>query len=850
MNRPNIIAPIIAVTLVAHDVAISVAATAAATGAQTVPVTAAPAPAPTVPGAPAPAPAAPAPAAPAPAAPAPAAPAEPTPAAPSVPTPSVPPPAAPAEPTPSAPAPATPSVPAPSAESPPVSGPAAASRPATSPAATARYIKHEVRGKIVDAESKQPVPGAVLTATSGDTAISDADGSFVLAVTDDDTLIVEADGYERTRVSAALPEDAQITLAPAKVSGEEVVEVRGRAPAVVSGGVTLNRRELATIPGTGGDLLASLTVLPGVSLPVGNQNGNGVIIRGSAPQDSRFLIDGYDIPQLYHLFNRSIIPTQAIADLQFQPGGFDVKYGRASSGIIAVTTRGGNDKLEAVSEVSLIDAYVVASGPINKKLRMLGSFRRSYVDTWLPSVLPDRIGIVAAPRFYDGLVRLDWDPTTRWHGAMTVVGSSDLTKLIATQDQRAEDINFSAETGFVRAIAAAYWRGPRKLTVDVSASALTQLVSFSAGPTFLDIWQLSFATRSEVTKRFDEWAGLRNVTMRAGFEYDPRRYRLRIDARQQTETPNQQQDINDTSGARNKFDGTFWTNNVAGWAVLEGSLAPQVTFQSGVRVDGFLRNDTFAVQPRGELVWKPTGKDKIRLSAGRYTRPPENRDEILNANLGPESAAQVALGGEHKIDDGSSLQLTLYNTERTQLIRRDEANVYQNQGRGQSYGAEVLAQYRTNQMFFWLAYSLSRSTRRATAASPDILFDYDQTHAVVLATTYRTKNQKWQFGGRWSYSTGRPYTPVASAVFDSDRNIYYPINGELNSDRQRAAHQLDLRVDRIWKFKTWSLSAFLDINNAYMNAPFIQYQYNFDYTQRGEISGIPILPTIGIKGEL
>ena len=57
----------------------------------------------------------------------------------------------------------------------------------------------------------------------------------------------------------------------------------------------------------------------------------GVIIRGSSPEDSRILLDGFDIPQLYHFLNRSIVPTRAVAGLDYLPGGFDVRYGRASS---------------------------------------------------------------------------------------------------------------------------------------------------------------------------------------------------------------------------------------------------------------------------------------------------------------------------------------------------------------------------------------------------------------------------------------------------------------------------------------------------------------------------------------
>jgi hypothetical protein len=196
------------------------------------------------------------------------------------------------------------------------------------------------------------------------------------------------------------------------------------------------------------------------------------------------------------------------------------------------------------------------------------------------------------------------------------------------------------------------------------------------------------------------------------------------------------------------------------------------------------------------------------------------------------------------------VQATLYDTERTGLVKRNPMGVYENQGRGRTFGAEVLATYRSDLVFAWLAYSLAQSTQRDTASGKNYLFEFDQTHDLVAAASYKTKNKKWQFGGRFNYSTGKPYTPITGSVFSSDTDSYIPINGDINSQRFRAAHQLDLRIDRIWKLKNWSISAFLDINNAYLNAPVIQNQYNYDFSQRAEVEGLPILPSLGIKGEI
>ena len=96
----------------------------------------------------------------------------------------------------------------------------------------------------------------------------------------------------------------------------------------------------------------------------------------------------------------------------------------------------------------------------------------------------------------------------------------------------------------------------------------------------------------------------------------------------------------------------------------------------------------------------------------------------------------------------------------------------------------------------------------------------------------------------------QPTTPVLGAFYDSDQDLFLPINGEVNSERLPSHHQLDLRVDHFWRFEDWTLSAFLDVSNAYLNAKVEQYQYNFDYSQRAEIAGLPIVPSIGLRGEL
>ena len=726
-----------------------------------------------------------------------------------------------------------------------VPAPAAAqpTAPTTAPSVTVLGVVHDSAGR--------PVAGAtVRTDSSSATATTDAAGQFAIAIAPGELLIVEATGFDTALTAVEGDGTVDIELVALAAVGE-VIELTDQKPTQVAGAVSLSREELATLPGSGGDLLATLDALPGVTQASGFGGGQGVIIRGSSPEDSRILLDGFDIPQLYHFLNRSIIPTRAVAGLEYLPGGFDVRYGRASSGIVSVTSRGGGEEVEGTSEVSVIDASVLGAGPLGDDGNILVSFRRSYVDAYLPSLLPDEVGLITAPRYYDGLIRADLDVTPRLRGALTVVGSSDVTELVANDDETDEENRLRADTKFIRAIAAGYWRGDNGLTVDAAASVLAQGVSFSFNDRYLDVGQLSIGARSEVSQRYPTLGGLRDVVLRGGAEIDPRRVSLDLRlprGRDEGEPDTGMMDDDDED--LTIFNDTIWLTDVAAWTAIEAGLGERFRLSAGLRVDAFVRNSSFPVQPRAELSYTPDDDTKLRMSAGRFTRPAEYQDELLTPTLEPESATQLTLGGERKLGRNTTVQLTLYDTERTDLITRDEMGVYRNQGRGRTYGLDLLATYRTDQWFGWLSYSLSESTRRDTATGAERLFDYDQTHDLVAAATYKTKNRRWQFGGRFTYTSGQPTTPVMGAIYDSDFDRYLPLNGAVNSERLPGHHQIDLRVDHFWRFDQWTLSAFLDVSNVYLNAKVEQYQYSYDYAQREEITGLPIVPSIGVRGEL
>ena len=130
---------------------------------------------------------------------------------------------------------------------------------------------------------------------------------------------------------------------------------------------------------------------------------------------------------------------------------------------------------------------------------------------------------------------------------------------------------------------------------------------------------------------------------------------------------------------------------------------------------------------------------------------------------------------------------------------------------------------------------------------PERAFDYDQPHNLIAAASW--KLGAWSVGARFRYASGLLHTPIVGSVYLADKDFYEPVYGHTNGERMEASHQLDLRVDRRFQFDAWRLSAYLDVTNVYANPRVIDYSYEFDYSKREPLTDLPILPTIGLRGE-
>jgi hypothetical protein len=171
--------------------------------------------------------------------------------------------------------------------------------------------------------------------------------------------------------------------------------------------------------------------------------------------------------------------------------------------------------------------------------------------------------------------------------------------------------------------------------------------------------------------------------------------------------------------------------------------------------------------------------------------------------------------------------------------------------KGRAYGLETLLRYKPDSRFFgWLAYTLSRSVLRDTPDEPEHPAQFDQTHILTVLGSYRL-GRGWEVGSRFRLVSGNPTTPNSYGFFDENASTYLPLQSYPPfGKRLPAFHQLDVRIDKTWAFPTWKLSAYLDVQNVYNQGNVEGVSYNYNFTKSSYATGIPILPSIGIRGEL
>ncbi len=622
---------------------------------------------------------------------------------------------------------------------------------------------------------------------------------------------------------------------------------------------TIDREELTRIPGTRSDALRAVELLPGVARP---PFGLGLlIVRGAAPQDSEFFIDGVSVPLIFHFGGlTSVYNSFLLERIDFFPGNFSVRYGRRTGGILEVTTRDpAQDMIHGVAEISVIDTFITLEGPITDKVSISGGLRRSLLDLILPRVLPDDIGVRQAPVYVDYQLKLNFLPTERDRVRIQAYGSNDRLELLL-EEATSDDPAIRGQTQFSTSFYNNQLDWKRRL-----GDKAEQEIAVNVGPQRIDLGlgdQFRLSGRFVQTYSRGEWripVGDR-VRLIAGLDV----YAAPIDLTFQGPQPRGGEGAGSQQGSLAGQEQVFTdvdTTIVRPAIYLESDLRLGKITQLilGLRADYFSEIDAFAVNPRATTIFSVRPDMRVKLGVGLFSQPPEFQESdvnIGNPNLDPIQAVHVGAGWEYDAIPAAQFGVEgfyKYLWDRAVATPNGEAPFYVTQGVGRIYGAELSMRVRPpkggRQYFGYLSYTLSRSERKDGPGEPWRLFDFDQTHILTAAFVYNFK-RNWEIGGTFRIVSGNPNTPVIDSVYDALNDVYIPIDGRVNSLRNPLFHRLDIRVQKKWVFDRWALALFLDIRNAYNQQNQEGIIYNYDFSQQTPLLGLPIIPALGVRGEL
>ena len=79
---------------------------------------------------------------------------------------------------------------------------------------------------------------------------------------------------------------------------------------------------------------------------------------------------------------------------------------------------------------------------------------------------------------------------------------------------------------------------------------------------------------------------------------------------------------------------------------------------------------------------------------------------------------------------------------------------------------------------------------------------------------HKTVAEEWRLGARYRYGSGNPYTPVVNRIYDLSSREFVPVYGERDSARLPLLKSLDIKIDKDYVYDKWTLTAYLDIQNA------------------------------------
>ena len=752
------------------------------------------------------------------------------------------------------------------------------------------FAQGRISGRVINRNTQEALRGMVITLTPGDRATStDSIGSFRLTGLKPDVYTANVSGvgflsrvFPNLVITSGNEIVLEIEMEPVVKELKEVLvgnKKNTAKAATLESPLSIQRlttEEIRANPGGNFDISKVIQSLPGVGGgAAGGSFRNDIIIRGGAPSENVFYLDGIEVPIINHFSTQGsgggpqgILNVSFIEEVKLSTSAFDAKYDNALSSVFQFKQKNGNaEKLQGNFRLSATDAAITLDGPLSKKTTFLASARRSYLQ-----FLFEAIDLPIRPNYWD----FQFKSTTRLNEKTTLsflgIGSIDEFSFGVPKEATPEKLyvlnsnpliqqnSYTIGATLKRLIPGGYWN------VSLSRNRLNNQADKYEDNQRPDETDRTFQIRSVETENKLRWETVRN---RNGIKYsygavlqyvqfDNTFYQLLrpqiVDASGNELQP--KQTINSLT------DLGFWRYGAfaqVGGRLLDGRLA----WSSGVRVDANNLSNSESnpfkqLSPRLSLSYALTEKWNLSTSYGLYYRLPSytmlayqnplsSNNTLTNpgdyirsqhwaagVEFLPDLFTRVTVEGFYKgysnypisVTDGISLanKGTDFGAVGNEPLSAT--------GSGRAYGVELLYQQKLTKRLFGV---VSGTFYRSEFTGANGLYapaSWDNKVLISATGGYKLK-KNWEIGAKFRYQGAAPYTPydpVASQYSYQLLGVGVFNYAQLNTLRLPAFHAADLRIDKKWNYRKVTLDVFIDITNVYASKAAGIPQYTFKRT--------------------
>jgi hypothetical protein len=275
-------------------------------------------------------------------------------------------------------------------------------------------LSQTVRGSIVDADSRLPLPGVTVMISGSDPVkgtISDENGIFRLEdiPVGRTSLQFSFIGYESVTITNIevytgkevvldinMPE-LVVKLAEVVVNSTKKGEVTNDMSILSSHSISVEETKRYT--GGMDDPSRVASSYAGVaSTPDGSSD---IIVRGNSPKYMQWRLDGIEISSPYHMDDQNAsvgaltaLNNSLLATSDFYTGAFSPEYGNVLSSVMDVKLRkGNNEKFEAACGIGIMGTDITLEGPFKK------GYGGSYLVNYRYSAISllNKLGIIDIP---------------------------------------------------------------------------------------------------------------------------------------------------------------------------------------------------------------------------------------------------------------------------------------------------------------------------------------------------------------------------------------------------------------------------------------------------------------------